>query len=627
VEAAGLVKFDFLGLKTLTIIDWAVQIVNAAAGGDSLDITDIPMYDDRTFELLRDCNTTAIFQLESRGMRDLIKRLRPDHFDDLVALVALFRPGPLQSGMVDDFITRKHDLSKAEIDYLHPDLRPVLEPTYGVILYQEQVMQIAQVLAGYTLGGADLLRRAMGKKKPEEMAKQREVFVGGACERGVTERTATRIFDLMEKFAGYGFNKSHSVAYALLSYQTAYLKAHYPAAFMAAVMSADLDNTDRLVMLKDDCRRQKLDLRPPSVNRSAYAFSAADERTILYGLGAIKGVGRGACEAVIAERKRNGEFRGLCEFCLRVDLEKVNRRALEAMIRSGAMDDFPCSRRSLMHQLPEALKSAEQQARAAAAGQNDMFGLAGAFPEIAAPFVPSAVAMAELSEWSSRELLAHEKEALGLYLTGHPFDAVRQDAHFFVDAKLADLASEPPPQSNGDRGYSQSRREVTVAGLVMDIRKRGNRITVTLDDDSGRLEVSLFSETFQEFRHLLSKDEIVVVAGTLRYDEFMGAWQLNARKVLPIDRVIESRAQSMILRLAPNGHGQQLLARLHDVLLPYRQGTCDVAVQYTGPDAAARLNLGPEWAVRPSRELRDKLTELLGQGSVRLLYAPQREMM
>jgi DNA polymerase-3 subunit alpha len=632
VEAAGLVKFDFLGLKTLTIIDWAVRIVNAnRTGGDPLDITEIPMQDDKSFELLRDCNTTAVFQLESRGMRDLIKRLQPDHFDDLVALVALFRPGPLQSGMVDDFITRKHDLSKSEIDYLHPDLRPVLEPTYGVILYQEQVMQIAQVLAGYTLGGADLLRRAMGKKKPEEMAKQREVFVGGACERGVTERTATRIFDLMEKFAGYGFNKSHSVAYALLSYQTAYLKAHHPAAFTAAVMSADLDNTDRLVMLKDDCRRLKLTLQPPGVNCSGYPFSVADENTILYGLGAIKGVGRGACEAVIAERNRNGEYSGLSQFCRRVDLEKVNRRALEAMIKSGAMDDFGATRRSLMHQLPEALKSAEQQARAAAAGQNDMFGLAEPAPEIAAPVIPSSAAasstIAELTEWSDRELLGHEKEALGLYLTGHPFDAVRHDAYFFVDAKLADLNSEPPPQSNGDRGYSQGRREVTVAGLVMDIRKRGNRVTVTLDDDSGRLDVSLFSEAFQEFRHLLSKDEIVVVGGTLRYDEFMGAWQLNARKVLPIDRVIEMRAQSMILKLAPNGQGQRLLARLHDVLLPYRQGTCGVAVQYTGSGAAARLNLGPEWAVRPSRELRDKLTELLGQGSVRLLYAPQREIM
>ncbi|MEX2495983.1 MAG: DNA polymerase III subunit alpha [Woeseia sp.] len=630
VEAAGLVKFDFLGLKTLTIIDWAVRIINSqntGSGREPLDISAIPMQDEKTFALLRDCNTTAVFQLESRGMRDLIKRLRPDHFDDLVALVALFRPGPLQSGMVDDFIARKHDLNKSDIDYLHPDLKVVLEPTYGVILYQEQVMQIAQVLAGYTLGGADLLRRAMGKKKAEEMAKQRQIFVDGACERGVSERTATRIFDLMEKFAGYGFNKSHSVAYALLSYQTAYLKAHYPAAFTAAVMSADLDNTDRLVMLKDDCRRLKLVLQPPCVNRSGYSFSVADETTIVYGLGAIKGVGRGACEAVVAERERNGPFSGLNELCRRIDVEKVNRRALEAMIKSGAMDSFAQSRRSLMHQLPEALKSAEQQARAAAAGQNDMFGLAGTAETVPDPAIAPSASVPQLAEWSRRELLVFEKESLGLYLTGHPFDALRHDASFFIDAKLADLNSEPAPQSYGETSYAQPRREVTVAGLVMDIRKRGNRVTVTLDDDSGRLEVSLFSEAFQEFRHLLSRDEIVVVSGTLRYDDFIGGWQINARKVVPIDRVIESRAQRMVLRLAPNGQGQKLLARLHDVLLPYREGSCGIAVQYTGARAAARLELGPEWTVRPSRELRDKLAELLGQDSVRLLYAPGREMM
>jgi DNA polymerase-3 subunit alpha len=619
VEAAGLVKFDFLGLKTLTIIDRAVRIVNDRHPDDPLDITALPMQDEKTFELLRSCNTTAVFQLESRGMRDLIKRLQPDHFDDLVALVALFRPGPLQSGMVDDFISRKHDISKSDIDYLHPDLTPVLKPTYGVILYQEQVMQIAQVLAGYTLGGADLLRRAMGKKKPEEMAKQREVFVSGACERGVSEATATRIFDLMEKFAGYGFNKSHSAAYALLSYQTAYLKAQYPAAFTAAVMSADLDNTDRLVMLKDDCRRAGLKLLPPSVNRSSYPFTVASDTSILYGLGAIKGVGRGAVESLVAEREQNGEFASLDDFCRRVDLEKVNRRALEAMIKAGAMDEFGVGRRTLVHLLPEAVKSADQAARAAAAGQNDMFGLAP--PPVAA--VP--VQRVSLADWSDHERLVNEKESLGLYLTGHPFNAVRHDAQFFVDARLADISSEPPP--DGDRSYGSTRRELTVAGLVMDVRKRGNRVTVTLDDDSGRLEVSLFSETFQEFRHLLTKEEIIVVSGTLRYDEFMGAWQLNAKKIVQIDRVIESRAKSMVLNLSPNGQGQRLLTRLHDVLLPYREGHCDVSVQYVGVDAAARLQLGPEWTVRPSRELRDKLTELLGQNNVRLLYAPGREMM
>jgi len=621
VEAAGLVKFDFLGLKTLTIIDWAVRIVNAGRETDPVDITEIPTQDAKTFHLLRECKTTAVFQLESRGMRDLIHRLRPDKFGDLVALVALFRPGPLQSGMVDDFINRKHGLNKADIDYLHPDLKPVLEPTYGVILYQEQVMQIAQVLAGYTLGGADLLRRAMGKKKPEEMAKQREIFVEGAIQHGVTKATATRIFDLMEKFAGYGFNKSHSAAYALLSYQTAYLKAHHTSAFMAAVMSADLDNTDRLVMLKDDCRHLALTLNPPSIGQSHYHFSVSSDDSILYGLGAIKGVGRSAVESLIHERDSKGPFTNLMDFCRRVDHDKVNRRALEAMIKSGALDEFGSTRRSLMQELPEALKSADQEARAKAAGQNDMFGIAEVVEKVE-PTRPVS-----LVEWTDHEFLANEKEALGLYLTGHPFDAVRKDAHFFVAGKLSDINSEPAPQSSsGERNFAHSRREVTVAGLIMDVRKRGNRVTVVLDDDTGRLEVSLFSEAFQDFRHLLSKDEIVVVSGTLRYDDFMGGWQVNAKNVLQIDRVIESRARSMIIRVAPNGQGPALMTQLHDLLLPYREGSCDVAVQYTGASAAARFELGPEWSVRPSRELRDKLNDLLGQNSVQMLYAMDREM-
>jgi DNA polymerase-3 subunit alpha len=622
VEAVGLVKFDFLGLKTLTIIDWAVDIVNAEHPDLHLDISNIPTTDDKTFEMLRTSSTTAVFQLESRGMHDLVTRMQPDHFEDLVALVALFRPGPLQSGMVDDFISRRHDANKTKIDYLHPDLTAVLKETYGVILYQEQVMQIAQVLAGYTLGGADLLRRAMGKKKPEEMAKQREVFVNGAMKRGVADFTATRIFDLMEKFAGYGFNKSHSAAYALLAYQTAYLKAHYPAAFLAAAMSADLDNTDRLVHIKDDCREIGLELHAPDINKSAYQFSTAGEHSILYGLGAIKGVGRNIVESIIQERGANGEFASLSEFCRRVNPEKLNRRAIEAMIKSGAMDCFGETRRSLIRALPEALKSADQEARARAAGQNDMFGIDEPEP------VVESVQARDFVEWNDHEYLRCEKEALGLYLSGHPFDAVRIDAMYLADGKLGDISSESaPPTKNGERSYAQVGREVTVAGLIMDIRKRGNRFTVVLDDDSGRIETSFSMETFQEYRSLLIKDEIIVVSGTLRYDDFLSAWRVSAKRVLHIDRAIEKQAKGMVLSLAPNGQGEYLLTRLHDLLLPYREGSCDVAVQYTGTDAAARLSLGPEWTVRPSRELRDKLTALLGQNSVTLLYAPGREMM
>lgn len=482
-------------------------------------------------------------------------------------------------------------------------------------------MQIAQILAGYTLGGADLLRRAMGKKKAGEMAKQREVFVTGATERGVAEQTATRIFDLMEKFAGYGFNKSHSAAYAVLAYQTAYLKAHFPAAFMAAVMSADLDNTDRLVTLKDDCRKQGLQLLPPSVNGSEYAFSVADDQTILYGLGALKGVGRSVVDAIVAERRANGRYTNLTEFCRRVGHDKINRRAVEAMVKAGAMGDFGLSRRALMEQVPEALASADQAARAAAAGQNDMFGLETPPPVEAAP-----VAL-DLPEWPEQEFLRCEKEALGLYLTGHPFDAVRRDAMAFVDGKLSDLLAEPPPQSSkGERNYAQAQREVTVAGLIADMRKRGNRVSVVLDDDTGRMEIGFFSEAFQEFRHLLVKDQVVVISGGMRYDDFLSSWTVNARQVMDIDRVIESRAQSIVLSLEPNGKDRSLLVELHDALLPHREGNCDVSVQYIGESASARLTLGPEWTVKPCKELRDRLAELLGSKNVRMLYTPGREI-
>ena len=339
VEAAGLVKFDFLGLRTLTVIDWAVRDINALraqAGEPPLDMRALPVDDAATYQLLKSCKTTAVFQLESRGMKDLIRRLQPDRFGDIVALVALFRPGPLQSGMVEDFIARKHDTSGATIDYLHPELKPVLEATYGVILYQEQVMQIAQILAGYTLGGADLLRRAMGKKKPEEMAKQRSVFLSGAVARGVRESQASLIFDLMEKFAGYGFNKSHSAAYAVLSYQTAWLKAHYPAAFMAAVLSADMDKTDKIVTLIDECASMSLTVHPPEVNESVYAFKVAGPTSIRFGLGAIKGVGASAVQAIVEERDARGPFQSLPEMCRRIDLQRVNRRVLEALIKSGS---------------------------------------------------------------------------------------------------------------------------------------------------------------------------------------------------------------------------------------------------------------------------------------------------
>ncbi|MCK4675249.1 MAG: DNA polymerase III subunit alpha, partial [Gammaproteobacteria bacterium] len=432
VEAVGLVKFDFLGLRTLTIIDWAVKHVNRrreTSGEEPLVIEQLPLDDKAAFDLLQAANTTAVFQLESRGMKDLITRLQPDSFEDIVALVALFRPGPLQSGMVDDFINRKH--GRAEVDYFHPDLEHVLTPTYGVILYQEQVMQIAQVLANYTLGGADMLRRAMGKKKAEVMAEQRELFMQGAVARDVDAKLATHIFDLMEKFAGYGFNKSHSAAYALLSYQTAWLKAHYPAEFMAAVLSADMDNTDKVVGLIEDCSEQGVKVLPPDINQSIYQFSVPDEKSILYGLGALKGVGEAALDGIIAERDENGEFVDLYDFCRRSDTRKVNRRVMEALIKSGAMDSLGPNRASLIASLSNAVQLAEQNQKNASVGQDDMFGSSDE------PDTHANVHIIEVEDWDDETRLSNEKETLGLYLTGHPISRYEQELRRFTECRFS----------------------------------------------------------------------------------------------------------------------------------------------------------------------------------------------
>ncbi|MCS5572807.1 MAG: DNA polymerase III subunit alpha, partial [Pseudomonadales bacterium] len=414
VEAMGLVKFDLLGLRTLTIIDRTVSMINETVKGDaqaSLDMRKIPMDDASTFQLLQSRRTRAVFQLESHGMRDLIRRLQPDHFDDIVALVALFRPGPLQSGMVDLFIDRKHAKDTSAIDYLHPNLEPVLASTYGVILYQEQVMQIAQVLGGYSLGEADLLRRAMGKKKPEEMAKQRSVFLKGAMGKGASQSDVSHIFDLMEKFAGYGFNKSHSVAYAVLSYQTAWLKAHYPAAFMAAALSSDMDNTDRLETLKCECDAMNLPVLPPEVNQSVEQFSVEAANAIRYGLAAIKGMGIAAASAICGGREKINKYKDLYDFCNRVDHKKVSRRAMEALIKAGALDALGPNRPSLLAALPGAHGQAEQNARAQEAGQDDLFSGGSSIAAIAE--------IAVTRDWTLSDLLVAERESLGLYLSGH----------------------------------------------------------------------------------------------------------------------------------------------------------------------------------------------------------------
>ena len=627
VEAAGLVKFDFLGLRTLTIIDWAMRTVNgarAAAGEPPLDLATMPMDDPATYALLKRCETTAVFQLESRGMKDLIRRLQPDCFDDIVALVALFRPGPLQSGMVDDFIARKHGRNGGEIDYLHPDLKPVLLPTYGVILYQEQVMQIAQVLAGYTLGGADLLRRAMGKKKAEEMAQQRSIFVEGAVARGVSEGTAAHIFDLMEKFAGYGFNKSHSAAYAVLSYQTAWLKTHHPAAFMSAVLSSDMDKTDKVVTIIDECRRMGLEVEPPDVNASQYMFTVSGPRAIRYGLGAIKGVGQAAVESMQAEREASGPFRDLRDLCRRLDLNKVNRRVLEALVRSGALDRLGENRATLMHQLPAAMQAADQSSRAQAAGQVDLFGLAG--PVAGGEDMPEA--RERLPDWSEAVRLAGERDTLGLYLTGHPITEYEKELRPIVSGRIADVGGARPVGQSEGNGWRGPGRSVTVAGLVLEVRKRGGRNSFVLDDRSGRLEVTMFEDVYQQYRALVSRDAILVVDGALRWDDFIEDWRIAAKRIMDVDQAREQYARRVVLRW-PRGEkatdGRRLVTEIEQALRGSRGGRCGVSVRYARTDAAAVVNFGEEWTVRPSRELVERLGQIVGREGVEILYAPRTD--
>jgi DNA polymerase-3 subunit alpha len=606
VEAVGLVKFDFLGLRTLTIIDWAVQTINRereAHGETAVDISTIPTDDEAAFALLKANRTTAVFQLESRGMKDLIKRLQPDNFEEIVALVALFRPGPLQSGMVDDFINRKH--GRQRVQYPHPDLEPILKPTYGVILYQEQVMQIAQVLAGYSLGAADLLRRAMGKKKPEEMAKQRAIFTRGALERGVVEKTATYIFDLMEKFAGYGFNKSHSAAYALVSYQTAWLKAHYPAAFMAAVLSADMDNTDKVVTLIDECHDMALVVEPPNINLCEHRFTARSDDSVVYGLGAIKGVGEAAVESIIGERQTNGAFSDLFDFCQRIELKKVNRRTLEALVMAGALDVFEQNRATLMASLPAALKLAEQQSRNREVGIEDLFGMSTQVESSPARYL-------QQPDLSEDQRLAFEKQTLGLYLTGHPIERYLPELGRFTTARIVDLK----PAND---------QTVVVAGLIIAMRsmntKRGDRMAfITIDDRSARIELAVFSEAYQRYRDLLAKDRLIVVEGEVSVDEYSGGYKMSARAIYDISQAREHFARKLVVQVDAKRAANGFIHDLQATLAPFREGSCPVMLEYLRPGARAEIALGESWQVRPTDELLNRLREVMGEKRVQVVY-------
>ncbi|OGT32299.1 MAG: DNA polymerase III subunit alpha [Gammaproteobacteria bacterium RBG_16_51_14] len=612
VEAIGLVKFDFLGLRTLTIIDWAVRDINHLcdlANAPRIDIRKIPLDDDLTYQLIRRMDTTAVFQLESDGMKKLIRRLQPDSFDELIALVALFRPGPLQSGMVDDYIDRKH--GKSRVQYMHERLEPVLKPTYGVILYQEQVMQIAQMLAGYTLGAADLLRRAMGKKKPEEMAKQRTVFTDGAVARNISESTANYIFDLMEKFAGYGFNKSHSAAYALIAYRTAWLKAHYPAAFMAAVLSSDMDNTDKVVMLRDELRRMDITLLPPSINHSLFSFKVQDKKTIRYGLGAIKGVGRAAIENITTERGGNGIYRDLFDLCRRLDLRKVNRRVLDALIKSGAADDLGPGRGVLASNLSKAIQSAEQYSINNDSGQDDLFGLHSPAPDgrknADAGDIFSSFEM--VSDWSDEERLSGEKETLGFYLEGHPIVRYEDELGKIVTARLNNIR----PGS------------IMIAGYVMNIRTRsgtrGKMAEIRIDDRTARVVLTAYPDEYLRYRQLIVKDQLVIVKGVAVEDDYLvSGYSVIVNEVCSLDEIRNKHA-SLCMRINNNDINNGTVGYLRELLVPYRPGPCTVSIAYGNDHAYGVIHLGNDWKITINDELLDRLYGSLGKEKVMLDYS------
>ena len=606
VEAVGLVKFDFLGLRTLTILELALENANkqrAASENGSpesrapLTFQSIPLDDKASYQLLKAANTTAVFQLESRGMKDMLKQAKPDCFEDIIALVALYRPGPMD--LIPDFCRRKH--GQQRVEYPHPATESILKETYGIAVYQEQVMQIAQVVAGYSLGGADLLRRAMGKKKKEEMDAQRATFTEGALKNGLNERQATELFDLLEKFAGYGFNKSHAAAYALVAYHTAYLKTHYPAAFLASTMSADMNNTDNIHLFFDDCAPNKVEVLPPDINQSGYRFEPLNNSQILYGLGAVKGTGLAAIEVILAARAQDGPFNSLFDFCNRLDLRKVNRRVIESLIRVGAFDKLEPNRAALLAGVSMAISVAEQSN--SHAGQDSLFGgVAETKHEL--PNVPA---------WSPEQALIEEKAALGFYLSGHPFLNVKEDISQFVRGTLADLQPQEQPK--------------LLAGIVTGVRirmtQRGKMAIVTIDDAVSRVDVVVGSELLNQSAALIKEDALLVIEGRVSHDEFSGGIRVSARKLY--DLATARSAHASMLKLSCNGQSDAV--KLTHILSAYRKNSrqpdkklCPVKIEYHNAQGQASLMLGDAWRVELQDELLQHLRAWLSVDNVKILY-------
>jgi DNA polymerase III subunit alpha len=597
VEHVGLVKFDFLGLTTLTVLDWTVRYIRMLDPASTVTIENIPLDDPASYEVFKKGSTVGVFQFESRGMRELLLQAPAKRFDDIVALVALFRPGPME--LIPDYIRRKQGSERP--DYFDPRLESVLAPTYGVMVYQEQVMQIAQVIGGYTLGGADLLRRAMGKKKPEEMAKHRDVFIAGAEKNGLTKAKATLLFDLMEKFAGYGFNKSHAAAYALIAYQTAYFKAHHPAAFIAANLSAVMDDTDKVRHFHDEAEALGLTVLPPDVNAGSYRFAPVNDKEIRYGLGGIKGTGQSAIEAIVEARKA-GPFTDLFEFCRRVDARAVNRRAIEALVRAGAFDSIDTRRASLFASVGVALDLAEKAERSAA--QVSLFGGDGDEHAGAKP------SLLEARPWTDNERLTNEKASLGYYLSGHPYNEHALELASLIQVPLSAIKPTTAP--------------VRIAGVVTTLRsqtsRRGKMGFVTLDDGKDTVEAVVYNETFDAYRHLLRED--VLLVAEVRVQQRMNEdGQMQGLRIICdafYDLPAARRKFARGLKLCCNGSASG--ARLLELLQPYKSGPCPIVIDYRNRDAGGEIELPDAWRVTLDEALLGSLREWLTPENVRVLY-------
>jgi DNA polymerase-3 subunit alpha len=595
IGAIGLLKMDFLGLKTLTLLEDCVAAMRRDTG-EAPDLEKLPLDDPETYALFAVAKTDGVFQFESSGMKDILRKLKPDRFDDLIALNALFRPGPIGSGMIDDFIERRH--GRKPIEYIVPQLEGILGVTYGVIVYQEQVMQIASQLAGFTLGDADLLRRAMGKKKKDVMAAQRDRFVDGSRSRGVGEKDARKIFDLMEYFAGYGFNKAHSTAYALVAYRTAFLKAHHPRHFMAALLTSEKENTDNIVKYIAECRAMGIAVLPPDLNHSEIDFTVEADG-LRFGLGAVKNVGEGAVQAVLEARRRIGRIGSLHALCRDVDGRVLNKRVVESLIKSGALDRFAPTRKALMAAVDRALDGAQKARSDRESGQGGLFTAASAGP--------SEPALEPLEEWPRAELLAFEKETLGFYVSGHPL----QDEA----PRLAGLVT----HTSATLRDVQRPGPATLAGIVSALKlrrtKKGDAMAVFgLADLEGVVEVIVFPEAYARQRSLLEEDAPLLVTGTVEVDE--DRRRLIAETVLPLAQAEEKRAREVVLRL-PEALEAETAERVR-ALLKDAPGPCPVFLEVTrAASFKATLKAAGALKVSPSRDLTLALEGVLGKGAVR----------